>query len=212
MILLIAGEKGGTGKSTIATNLAALLAVAGKDIMLLDADPQGTSTSWIERRNAAGLPKIHSAQKTGDVYSTVMDQGERYEFVLVDAGGRDSKEMRTALVAADLLYTPFKASQNDLETMPKLNEIVGMAKGMNRALKAFAMLNMAPAQPTAREVPEARELLAEFPEFLLSSSIIRDRRVYRDAAAAGKGVVEMNDNQARAEIELLAQEIFKDGI
>lgn len=212
MILLFAGEKGGTGKSTICTNIAVYLALAGKDVMLLDADPQATASLFIERRNSTQLPRVHCTQKTGDVYNTALDLGDRYEYVLIDAGGRDSHEMRTALVACDRFYTPFKASQNDLETMPKMDSVVALAKGMNRGLQAFAFLNMAPAQPTSHEVPEARGLLAEFPQFAVLDSVIRDRRIYRDAASEGKGVVEMSNSKARAEIQLLAREIFQNGL
>ena len=46
MIVLIGGEKGGTGKTTIATNLAALRAMAGRDVLLVDTDPQGSASYW----------------------------------------------------------------------------------------------------------------------------------------------------------------------
>ena len=54
MIVLIGGEKGGTGKSTIATNLAAYLANRSDDVVLLDADSQATAKRWVERRNNSG--------------------------------------------------------------------------------------------------------------------------------------------------------------
>ena len=51
MILLIGGEKGGTGKSTISTNIAVTLAHKGHEIVIVDCDPQGTSTKWLTRLN-----------------------------------------------------------------------------------------------------------------------------------------------------------------
>lgn len=210
MVVLVGVEKGGTEKSTVATNLAVWLATEGKDVMLIDADPQGTAAKRVERRNSdAGLPVVHCTQKTGDVYKTAMDLGERYEHVPIDAGGRDSKELRTALVAADVLYVPIQASQADLETLPHVNELVGLADGMNQGLRSFALLSLAPTNPTITEVRDAQELLEEFTELRLSPSIIRDRKVYRDALLEGRGVVEMSNNQAAAEIQLLAQEIFR---
>lgn len=212
MIILIGGEKGGTGKSTIATNLAVQLALEGRDVILLDADPQGTASKWVGRRNEQGLTVVHSAQKTGDIYKTTLDLGQRYEYVIIDAGGRDSKELRTGMVAADKMFIPIRASQADLETLPHVDELIGLARGMNQELQVFALLSMAPSNPLINEVAEAQELLQEFEEIKLSPSIIRDRKVYRDAMLAGKGVVELANSQAKAEIQLLCDEVFNERV
>ena len=82
---------------------------------------------------------------------------------------------------------------------------------MNQTLSANAVLCMAPSNPLINEVEEAQALLAEFPNLTLSRCIIRDRKVYRDALLEGKGVVEMKNGVAKAEIQLLAQEIFENG-
>ena len=208
-IILIGGEKGGSGKSTTATNLAVFLKLEGQDVMLLDADKQATSTKWIGRRNDAGYPEIHSAQKLGDIYKTAIDLGGRYGFVIIDAGGRDSRELRTGMVAADVLYIPIKASQADLETLPVVDELVSLSRGMNPGLLVRTLLCMAPTNERIKEVDDAQALLVDFPDLPLSGCIIRERKIYRDALLLGKGVVEMKNSDARAEIQLLAQEILK---
>jgi chromosome partitioning protein len=210
VVILIGGEKGGTGKSTVATNLAIFLALEGHDVMLLDADPQATASKWVERRNEAALvPTIHCTQKHGDIYKTAMDLSQRYSHVLIDAGGRDSRELRTGMVAADRMYVPIRASQADLETLPNIDQLITLAKGMNPDLQAKAVLSMAPSNPLITEVADAQALLEDFPELGLCSNVIRDRKVYRDALLQGKGVIEMNNSVAKAEIQLLAQEIFQ---
>jgi chromosome partitioning protein len=209
MILLVAAEKGGVGKSTIATNLAVHLANQGVDVVLLDTDGQATAARFVERRDEADhTPVVPCVQRTGEVASTLRDLARRYQVVLVDAGGRDSREMRSAMAVANLLLVPTKASQADLETLPKVNELIGLARGLNTELKAAAVLSMAPSNPVIREVEHAKELLAEFDQLELADTIIRDRKVYRDALLAGKGVTELDNSQARAEIQLLAQEFF----
>ncbi|CAB3789845.1 division plane positioning ATPase MipZ [Paraburkholderia fynbosensis] len=210
MILLIAAEKGGVGKSTIATNLSVHLAHRGVDVVLLDTDGQATAARFVERRDEAGItPPVPCVQRTGDVASTLRDLVHRYQVVVVDAGGRDSREMRSAMAVANLLLVPTKASQADLETFSKVNELIGLARGLNPELKAVALLSIAPTNPVIREVEDARELLAEFDQLELADTIIRDRKVYRDALLAGKGVIELDNSQARAEIQLLAQEFFE---
>jgi chromosome partitioning protein len=177
--------------------------------MLLDSDPQATSARWVERRNSIAYPPVHCTQKTGDVYKTAIDLGQRYQHVIIDAGGRDTRELRTAMVAADLFYIPVRASQADLETLPHVNELVGLARGMNPALKAFAIVSMAPTNPMISELDDAKELLRDFEELRLSEAVIRDRKIYRDALLEGKGVTEMSNQLARAEISFLAKEIFR---
>lgn len=208
-IILIGGEKGGSGKSTTATNLAVCLALEGLDVMLLDADKQATATKFIARRNEAGYKEVHSAQKLGDIYRAAIDLAGRYQWVIIDAGGRDSRELRTGMVAADLVYVPIKASQADLETLPVVDELLSLSRGMNPGLEARALLCMAPTNERIREVQDAQELLAGFPDLPLSSCIIRERKIYRDALLLGRGVVEMKNSEARAEIQLLCQEILQ---
>lgn len=210
MIVLVAAEKGGVGKSTIASNLAIHLAHSGVDVVLLDTDAQATCARFVERRDEAAIqPQVPCVQRTGEVSATLRDLARRYEVVIVDAGGRDSREMRSAMVVANLLLTPVKASQADLETLPKLNELINLARGLNPDLKASAVLSMAPSNPVIREVEGARELLAEFDQLELADTVIRDRKVYRDALLGGKGVVELDNATARAEIQLLADEFFE---
>lgn len=207
-IILIGGEKGGSGKSTTATNLAVYARLQGLDVMLLDADKQATATKFIARRNEAGYPEVHSAQKLGDIYRTAIDLAGRYQVVIIDAGGRDSRELRTGMVAADLVYVPIKASQADLETLPVVDELLSLSRGMNPSLRARALLCMAPTNERIREVQDAQALLAEFPDLPLSDCIIRERKIYRDALLLGRGVVEMRNSDARAEIQLLGQEVL----
>ena len=212
MILLLGGEKGGTGKSTVAVNLAVWLARQGTDVVLIDTDLQRTASHFVDRRNALdGVPVVHCAEKHGNVFDTVRDLGKRYEQVIVDAGGRDSEELRTALVAAHMVYCPLKASQPDIETSVHMNELVKLARGMNPSLQARLVISMGPTNPVIHEAQEAQELLEELKELALSEVVIRDRKVYRDAMVEGRGVIEMSNEKAAAEIEALAKEIYQIG-
>ena len=79
MIVLIGSEKGGTGKSTIACNLAVALALAGRDVVIIDADPQSSAARWSERRAAQHPDRaaVHCVQRTGDVFRTAVDLAGR---------------------------------------------------------------------------------------------------------------------------------------
>jgi chromosome partitioning protein len=208
VILLIGGQKGGSGKSTIAVNIAARLAQEGKDVVILDADRQGTSSAWAADREKVDAPKIACVQRYDNIRETALDLGGRYDVVVIDAAGRDSRELRTGMTGADILVTPFKPSQPDLDTLSKMEEIVINAKDINPNLKVYALLTMAPTNPMINEIAEAVEFLTDYPEFSLMDSIVRERKVYRDAMSEGLGVTEMKNPKASTEISGLVREIW----
>lgn len=96
MIILIGSQKGDACKSTLAVNLAAKYAREGSDVVLVDADRQSTSANWCSDRAETNAPVVHCIQKYDDVRATLKDLATRYEVVIVDTAGRDSKELRTA--------------------------------------------------------------------------------------------------------------------
>lgn len=209
MIILIGGEKGGSGKTTIATNLSVCLAKSGRDVLLLDADRQGTSALWAsERGEHPELKAVHCVQRYGNLFKPVKDLAERYQDIVIDAGGRDSEELRTAMVAADRMFSPVRASQADLWTIEHVDTLVSLAAGMNPNLKAFTLLSMAPTNPRISEAGDATAMLADFEHLNPARSVIRDRKVFRDAMCEGKGVVELGDPKATAEIQALTEEVL----
>ncbi|EIZ1555588.1 AAA family ATPase [Escherichia coli] len=209
MIILVASQKGGCGKSTTSVNICAELARKNKDVILIDADKQGTAARWASDRNAGEVaPVIHCVQKFDNIRETLLDLDKRYEYVVVDTAGRDSREMRTGMTAADVLLVPFRPSQPDLDTLPHLVEVIAEAMDFNPKLKAYAMLTMAPSNPVVNEANEAREYLAEYPQLELLKTVVRDRKIYRDCMAEGKGVVEMDNGKAKGEIQMLIKELL----
>ncbi|CAC9537052.1 Chromosome (plasmid) partitioning protein ParA [uncultured Gammaproteobacteria bacterium] len=210
MIILVGSQKGGCGKSTIATNIAAALATDGKDVMLVDADRQESSSNWaLDRSENEDLKKVHSVQKYDDVRPTILDLKERYEYVIIDAAGRDSTELRTSMIVADALVMPVRPSQFDLDTVPRMQEIYNDAKILNSDLKFFSVITMGPTNPIINESRDAQDFFKNYSEITLLGTIIRERKVYRDAISGiGKGVVEMDNPKAKKEINDLLQEII----
>lgn len=209
MIVLIGSQKGGCGKSTTAVNICAQLSKAGHDVVLVDADRQCTSANWAMDRSAnEALSVVHCIQKYENIRDTLLDLDQRYEHVIVDAAGRDSRELRTGMTAAHILLVPFRPSQPDLDTLPNLQEIITQAKDLNPDLAVKGLITMAPTNPVVHETEEAREYLQDYPEIQLLSTIVRDRKVFRDAMSEGMGVVEMGNEKASQEIISLLKELF----
>ncbi|MCK6053084.1 ParA family protein [Moraxella osloensis] len=74
MIILLGSQKGGCGKSTIAINIACSLANLGKDVVLVDADPQQSSANWVRDRDETNLAKVHCVQRYGDIKSIILPE------------------------------------------------------------------------------------------------------------------------------------------
>jgi len=215
-IILIGGEKGGVGKSTITTNIAVEISYRKAQIIIIDTDPQKTSINWIDRRNELietsnlNYPKITGVSKDGNIKDIIKDFVTKYDIVLIDASGRDSQSLRTGLTVADKFYCPIRASQADLETLPHICKIIEAAKDFNEHLVSKAIISCAPTNPLINEVEEAKNLLSDFTEYLsLSKTFIRDRKIYRDALLQGKGVVELGNIKATLEIKNLVNEILE---
>jgi len=210
MIVLLGSQKGGCGKSTLATNLAAALAHSA-DVVLLDADSQGTSAQWSQDREDTDLPKVTCVQKYGNVTKTIKDLAGKYDHVVIDAGARDSQELRTALLAADLVLCPFRPSQADVDTASQLVDVTTAAKDFNKGLQVSAVLALCPTNPVVKETQEARAYLRDIDGLKVLNCHIYDRKVYRDALSTGRGVVESKNKKAAAEIRNLVKVIRKKG-
>jgi len=126
MIITLGAEKGGVGKTTLAVNLAAQRTLEGHDVLLVDTDLQISASFWSQRRDEAGLqPRVACIQKFGKgLQAELRDLATRYEDILVDVGGRESVELNASLVVADRVYIPIQASQFDMWTLDRMDELV----------------------------------------------------------------------------------------
>ena len=212
-IVLFGGEKGGTGKTTLATNMAAMLALQGRDVLLLDTDRQGTASFWATVREDTEIePRIACVQKFGKgLASQVRDLAERYDEIIIDAGGRDSMELRYSLGVSDRVYIPVQPFQFDIWTIRQMDELVEMAQGLNENLQAFIVLNRVSTNPAVREDLETREFFEEeeFQHLSLLDSILRDRIAFRKSGRDGLSVVEWKqDKKAADEMNQLYKEVY----
>lgn len=204
MIILIGGEKGGTGKTTLATNLAQMRASASKDVLLIDSDKQESASSWAGLREEIGIePPITTVQKVGkNITRDLLDLAKRYDDLIVDAGGRDSVELRAAMVAAHKLFIPVQASQFDVWTLGNMSELVDQAQALNPELKAYVVLNRASTNPVVSEADEARELFNDFENLNFCGVTLRDRIAFRKASSGGLGINEIRPTDAKAKEEM----------
>lgn len=215
-IILIGNTKGGIGKSTNAVQVAVGRALQGKDVLLVNADRQSSSSKAIGRRDEAGLtPSVTLvAYPDGDQLRTqVLRQAGKYDDIIIDAGGRDSSALRHAMMIADVMLVPIAPGDFELdaledELVPLIKEI--QASRGDNSLPIYAYLNMAEANKFSSDNLGARRSIESFPELQLLDFNIVKRKAIAAASAAGLSVREgkVKDFKAVKEIDALMAALF----
>lgn len=211
MIIVAGGIKGGSGKTTVATHLAVMRALQGRDVLLIDADDQETATDFTALRNER-LPEgagYTSIKLTGaSVRTETLRLAKKYDDIVIDTGGRDTTSQRAALTVADKLIVPFVPRSFDVWTLEKVASLVEEMRAANPRLKAYVFLNR--ADPQGRDNDEAAELLREAVGLEFLDTPIGTRKAFGNAASQGLAVPELKqqDPKATQEINILFRYLF----
>jgi chromosome partitioning protein len=201
MIITVGSTKGGVGKSTISCNLAVSAAKNGKSVLLVDADTQASSISF---RAARERDDIQAVQITTPTLHKDLSRFD-HDLKIIDAGGRDNKAFRSAIMAADLLIIPCLPSSVDFWAASDVIEILTEARAF-KDIEAYFVLNQ--VIPHTRLSVEIVDAMKDFEnDARLLKSVLCSRIVYKNAFAEGKGVIEMADKKAAAELNSLYDEI-----
>ncbi len=214
MIIVIGGTKGGTGKSTIVMNLAAIDVISSNDSVLVDADKQGSASAWAAQREVNRVLRVPTFQKFGQLALTneLKELARKYQNVFVDAGGYDSEELRASLLACNKLLIPLRPSQLDIWTLPRIIEIVAQSHIYNPSLSVLFVINGAHTNPSVKETEGVLELANEVEGMIFSQTVLHQRRAFVKAAAQGLSVVELKgaerDPKASDEMMSLYNEVL----
>lgn len=127
---------------------------------------------------------------------------------MIDIAGRDSEVFREALLVTDKLVVPTQASLLDLEVIPYLEDKIQKVKTDNPTLEAYIVINKAPTNPKSSEIEQAKAYLADYPNFKLLQTVIKDRKQFRDAIVEAKSVSEMNSSKAKDEFNEFLIEVL----
>ena len=212
MIVIAGGIKGGSGKTTVATNLAIIRAAQGRDVLLIDADDQETSTDFTALRNEV-LPE--GAGYTGiklsgaAVRTDTLKLSKKYDDIIIDTGGRDTTSQRAALSIADVILVPFVPRSFDVWTLEKVSKLVAEMRSANPTLKAYAFINR--ADPRGQDNNEAAEIIRDTEELSFIETPLGSRKAFCNAAAQGLAVTELKQQDAKAidEMMILFRYVFE---
>jgi chromosome partitioning protein len=216
MITVVGSEKGGVGKTTLATNIATVIAAEPSvgSVLLVSCDKQGSAVGWATIRYSCGVePNIEWLSKLGaDVGSALISLRDDFDHIVVDCAGEDSTELRQAMMVADRMLLPLLPSSFDIWTLGTLAEHVKSARAKGNAkLTPLMVINKASTNASLEsEVTETRDLLASFDGVLrLANTVVHDRVVFRRAVRSGHGVIEVSGSRKAAdEVRALCEELY----
>jgi chromosome partitioning protein len=198
---LVINSKGGSGKTTLATNLASCFAAHGIPTAIMDYDPQGSSLAWLRLRTNAGV-RIHGANaapaKAGRIRSIDMHVPEDTQQLLIDApAGASGVLLQEMLFRADAILIPVPPSALDIHaTANFVRDLLILGRVRTRSIRLAVVAN---------RVRSAMPVYQPLERFLASLGLpllarIRDSEVYLRAAETGIGIFEMDPAEAVAEL------------
>ncbi len=216
MIISVTNLKGGVGKSTLAQNLAVILAKKGYNLCLADTDiEQQTSMKWSGVRSSIEVENLPEVPVFIINPDTISDQilnklGKKYDLVIIDGTPALTELTTRIIIMSDLVLTPILASATDvwaLDTfLKRYNEAQITKQAMGGTVELCVVLNKYNERVNLDR--EIADTIREMGVKLLDAKVSA-RVAYKEATVQGLSVAELKDKSAKAEMEALAKEIEK---
>lgn len=207
MITVIGSLKGGSGKSTVTFNLAIWLAMAERNVAVIDADPQATLTDVLEvRREERFQPMVERLDS-----AQMEDRGNllaEHEEILIDVGTASMENLKLAVTIADRLLVPVPPSQADIWSTQRFLRFVDSVVG-KRKPEILGFINRADTHHAVRESDEAAAALVSLPGIRHLKPRLSQRTVYRRSFSEGLTVFEQEPRgKGAAEWNALAAVLY----
>ena len=207
MIIALLNQKGGVGKTTLATHLAGEFARNGRSVVMIDADPQGSALDWSQRRKETKYPRLFGVVglPRETLHLEAPDLARNVDYVIIDGPPRVTALARSALLAADLVLIPVQPSPYDIWGSAEMLELIAEARLYRPALAAAFVINRRVTGTVIGR--EARAAVADQRIPALVSDI-HQRIIFAESVAVGRLAAELDPQGAAArEIAALADEV-----
>ena len=204
MVIAVVSAKGGTGKSTITLNLGGTLSSAGRRVLIIDADPQGSIAQWA-KKSKQKEPTI-LVEPSSAVHRKIKKLYTNYDYVLFDSPPTFKKRVRSVIGLVDRLIIPVSPGMADYWSTKKLLELYFEEKERRPKLDARLLIS---------RIDRRTKMGREFRPFLERLSIpifvseIPQRIIYSESWQKRKTVDRLQPNGSGAkEFRSLAQEVM----
>ena len=204
MIISFVNQKGGVGKTTTAINLAASLARKNHQIVLVDADPQGSAVKWHSAESNQAFEILHSPGSLSMADLETLNAS--YDYVVIDAPPAIGDITRSILLASDMAIVPVSPSALDIWSCRGILDMVDQVRQENPELSVKFLINR--KIPGTRVGREVRQALDEFDTGILDAEMCQ-RVAYIDAMKYGVSVMQYApSSKAAEEVETLCGELL----
>lgn len=203
-IITVCNQKGGSGKTTTCMTLAAGLAARGYEVLVVDADPQGTATRWgASAPDEAPFPAtvINLAAAKANVHRMVRDHIEKFEVILIDCPPAvESPATQSALLISDLAIVPVIPRPGELWALERLFQLLGEVPELQARIFPTMLQN-------TTLMSDAIVVLGETSIPLMKTSFTA-RVAYAQGMPVGGTALDSRDAIARAEVDAMAIEVL----
>ena len=206
MRIAVANQKGGTGKTTLALNLAAGLHLRGSTLVL-DADPQASISQWAGMNDESNLPDVRHV--AGGLSAQIARGMQAHRYLVVDCPpASQTATVSDVLNNVDMVLVPIQPSPVDLWASVGITEAVRGSQKRNPRLRAYLVLNQMDNRNALTK--SMHEALAEL-EFPALNAGLSRRAAYRSAAMEGTSVYGLGHRgkAAAQEVEAIIEELLK---
>src|SRR3954453_9502599 len=177
-------QKGGSGKTTTAFNLAVAFALADHSTVLLDLDPQASACRIADGRGDAGpIVQDCAHPRLAQTMKAAADAGT--ELCILDTPPKAENSSLAAARAADLVLVPVQPARLDLDALKETADILALAK-----TPALVVISRAPPIPSSKVEAQTREVIADAYGLSAADTVLHNRIAYQYAMTMGQGVVE----------------------
>lgn len=204
-IISVLNPKGGSGKTTISTNIARSLQERGFKVMIVDSDPQGSARDWHAATDNNPLPLI-SLDRANNI-KTLLSVTDSYDYVIVDGAAKLEDMIAAAIKVSDVILIPVQPSPYDLWAASDLVEFIKARQEVTdgKPLASFIISRAIQRTKLGHEIGSA---LKEY-EIDIFKTIIMQRQIYPQTASEGKTIFDGTNAEAIKEINLLTDELLK---
>lgn len=199
----VLSQKGGSGKTVIATNLARSLQLRGYEVILVDTDPQGSARDWAATSEEIEVP--HTVGVSQPNVHEQLPRVEGYEIAIVDGAGKMERMSASVIKACDLILIPIQPAGVDLWAVGELVDLILSRQEAVGTPEAALMVSRAIVGTNLAE--SVQDALSEL-ELPLLEARTYQRVAYAKAISQGVSVLDLSDKKAKEEINTLTNEVL----